>query len=54
MNKCRYLHNILNENTTRLSWCKAQLNFKQHLSNITYTKKTICDLLIISLLSIKT
>ena len=54
MNKCRYLHSIINDNITCLNWCKAQLNFETKLKDYTRTNNPIRHLLIIRLLSMHT
>ena len=38
MNKCHYLHSIINDNTTRLNWRKAQLHFETKLKEYNLDK----------------
>ena len=62
MNNFRYLHSIINDNTTCLKWRKAQLNFETKLKEYNLDKEAkvlsriipVYYLLIISLLSINT
>ena len=40
MNKCRYLHNIINDNNTRLNWRKVQFNFETKLKEYNLDKES--------------
>ena len=39
MNKCRYLHSIIHDNTTRLNWHKAKLNIETKLKEYNLDKE---------------
>ena len=39
MNKYRYLHSIINDNTTLLNWRKVQLHFETKLKEYNLDKK---------------
>ena len=40
MNKCRYLHNIINDNNTRPNWCKVQFNFETKIKEYKLDKES--------------